>query len=123
MRQQTQYYVAIQPTHGHSVQWEKDGLLIIQEREQYLTDSITCLESNIAVMKRLGTFYSGLVEDPAWPQSIATSTQRSVKDFVAKLDEYIYDLGMQLKRATLALQVAKDRKEIVSIWSFFMPLK
>jgi hypothetical protein len=96
------------------VTWERDGLLYIQEREQYLTDSITCVESNIAVMKRLGTFYKDLVEDPSWPKSEVEAAKMNVKEFVAQLDEYMYDLEMQLKRANQALRLAKDRKDIVS---------
>ncbi|KAK1751005.1 hypothetical protein QBC47DRAFT_351783 [Echria macrotheca] len=105
----TQYYVLI----PDDVTWERDGLLYIQEREQYLTDSITCVESNIAVMKRLGTFYTDLVEDPSWPKSEVLAAKTNVKEFVAQLDEYMYDLEMQLKRANQALRLAKDRKDIL----------
>ncbi|KAK5659158.1 hypothetical protein OQA88_1248 [Cercophora sp. LCS_1] len=109
----TQQYVNIQASAENGVRWDRDGLIIVQDREQYLTDTITCLESNIAVMKRLGTFYTALVEDPAWPQADAAAAKWSVKEFVSQLDEYIYDISMQLKRANLALQIAKDRKEIL----------
>lgn len=108
--------MAIQPAPGYNIQWRRDGLLIIQEREQYLTDSITCLESNIAVINRLCAFYTNLVGDPAWPQDYVELARRSVREFVAQLGEFVYDLEMQLKRATLALQVAKDRKDIVSFF-------
>src|SRR6188474_1101472 len=109
---QTQHYVVIDP--DHLVQWDKNGMLVIQGRVEHLTDTITCVESNIAVMKRLQSFYADLVDDPAWPQNDILAYRRIVREFSSQLDEHIYDLSMQLKRATLALQIAKDRKEIVS---------
>jgi len=65
-------------------------------------------------MNRLCTFCINFVEDPAWPQGYAGLAIHSVREFVSQLGEYVYDLEMQLKRASLALRVAKDRKEIVS---------
>ncbi|KAK0729526.1 hypothetical protein B0H67DRAFT_559020 [Lasiosphaeris hirsuta] len=104
----TQHYAVVGPG---PVEWDQSGLMVIQERERYLTNTITCLESNIAVMSRLKSFYTSLIEDPAWPQSDVAAVGRAVGEFAVQLDEYVYDISGQLKRANLALQTAKDRKE------------
>src|ERR1051325_10554986 len=114
--QQTQYYVAIREQNSkYPIRWNKDGLLIIQEREDYLTDTTTCLESNLAIFRRLVQFYTSLVRDPLdqWSKKDMAEARRMVRDFASELDEHAYDVEMQLKRATLALKVAKERKEIV----------
>lgn len=103
--------------------WKPDGLVIIQDREDLLNDTITALESNKAIMARLKRFYIDLIEDIDWSQLESDATKaeeakekaiRNVKDFNSSLDEYIYDSEMQIHRAKLAMQLAKDRKEIVS---------
>jgi hypothetical protein len=65
-------------------------------------------------MNRLQSFYKDLVDSPAWPQNEISEYTWAVRDFASQLGEHIYDLSMQLKRANIALQIGKDRKEIVS---------
>ena len=110
---QTQSYVTISP--NRDFEWDKTGMLVIQQHTEHLTDTITCIESNIAIMNRFQSFYTDLVEDPAWPQPDIVAYKHAVKEFVSQLAEHLYDLSMQLKRANLALQqMGKDRKDIAS---------
>ena len=71
------------------------------------------LESNVAVMKQLRSFYQDLVNDEDFPAAEQVRATREVKYFVSRLDEYIYDINLQITRAQLAAQLVKDRKEIV----------
>ena len=89
-------------------------MLFIQKEIENLTDAVTCIESNIAVQTRCQRLYTDLIGDPAWPQSDIRAYGQTVKDFVSQVDEHVYDLSMQLQRANLALQMGKDRKDIVS---------
>lgn len=89
-------------------------MLVIQTHIDHLTDTVTCIESNVAIMKRFQSFYTDLVDDPSWPQTDIVAYKHAVKEFVSQLGEHVYDLSMQLNRANLTLQIGKDRKDIVS---------
>ncbi|KAK0743530.1 hypothetical protein B0T18DRAFT_439395 [Schizothecium vesticola] len=95
------------------VDWDKTGMLVIQKHIDHLTDTLTCIESNVAITNRFQSFYTDLVDDPAWPQADIVAYKHAVKEFVSQLGEHLYDLSMQLKRANLALQIGKDRKDIL----------
>ncbi|KAK4451108.1 hypothetical protein QBC34DRAFT_58067 [Podospora aff. communis PSN243] len=107
----TQHYVIINP--DRDVRWDRNGMLVIQNLIEHLTDTVTCIESNIAIMNRLQSFYKDLVDNPAWPQNEISEYKWAVREFASQLGEHIYDLSMQLKRANIALQIGKDRKEIL----------
>jgi uncharacterized protein YaaR (DUF327 family) len=89
-------------------------MLVIQKHIEHVTDTITCIESNIAIMNRFQSFYADLLQDPARQGSDIARYKQAVKDFASQLREHVYDLSMQLKRANLTLQIGKDRKDIVS---------
>ena len=46
------------------------------------------LESNVAIQKRLRSFYQDLVENEHFPGAERDVAKQNVKDFVSKLDEY-----------------------------------
>ncbi|KAK3392809.1 hypothetical protein B0H63DRAFT_2043 [Podospora didyma] len=96
-----------------NINWMPEALVITQLREEYLLDSITALDSNVAILNRLGAFYKGLIQDPAWPQAELAAAQHCVSEFVSQLEEYTYDMGTHLKRARLTAQRSKDRKDIL----------
>lgn len=112
LQKTTQSYVTI--SLDRHFEWDKTGMLVIQKHIEHLTDTITCIESNIAIMNRFQSFYTDLVEDPEWPQTDIIAYKHAVKEFVSQLGEHLYDLSMQLKRANLALHVGKDRKDILT---------
>ena len=89
-------------------------MLVIQIHIDHLTDTLACIESNVAIMNRFQSFYTDLVGDPAWPQADIVAYKHAVEEFVSQIGEHLYDLSMQLKRANLAIQIGKDRKDLVS---------
>ena len=110
---QTRHFIAIQNS-DNSIYWEPGALNLTQEREEKIKDTLMALESNVAVKRRLRSFYQDLVNNPHFPAAERGAAKYHVKEFVSKLDEYIYDINLQITRARLAAQLAKERKEMVS---------
>jgi hypothetical protein len=79
------------------------------------------LESNVAILTRLRTFYSDLVNDENFPTAYRSQAQRDVREFTSRIDEYIYDITLQITRAKLVAQLAKDRKDMVCNPTFTLP--
>ena len=87
------------------------------QKAQFLEDKVNeammIVESNIEVITRLGTYYSGLVKNPLFP--IDQSCAADVHAFTTQLDDMICDLKIQVSRAKLLVRTTTDRKTLVRL--------
>jgi hypothetical protein len=71
------------------------------------------LESNADNLKSLVRFYENLVADECFPDPDRKDCQRSAKRFAAQVNELIYDINTQSRRAGVLAKIVADRKVIV----------
>lgn len=95
-------------------QWRSGAIVIIQEREDKLRETLMALQSNAEIMTRLNHFYSEIVEDYKFPSSHQVESRRLVKKFSSQSEEHLYDVQGQISRAEGLLTLISDRKQIVS---------
>jgi hypothetical protein len=86
----------------------------VQLYEDKTNEAIMALESNAEIMKSLQTFYSGIVEDQNFPPSERDVCTRKARDFISRMDEFVYDTKTLIARAKSLAKVASDRKTVVS---------
>lgn len=73
------------------------------------------LEANVDVMKSLCKFYIDLKTNRHFPKRLKDECGEDIQAFVAQVEDMIYDLKMQIARATVLVKITNDRKEIVSM--------
>ncbi|KAI0104319.1 hypothetical protein GGR51DRAFT_549558 [Nemania sp. FL0031] len=87
--------------------------LRVQEYEEQIMEAVMVMESNIKIMESILSSYKTLVEDPDFPSGEVALCRKSLKMFSMRMDEFIYDLQMQVDRGKILSQITKDRKNIV----------
>lgn len=95
-------------------EWRSGAIVIIQEREDKLRETLMALQSNTDIIKRLNRFYSELVDDHDFPSCHQVESSKLVRKFSAQLEEHLHDTEGQISRAQGLLTLISDRKQIVS---------
>ncbi|KAJ4385510.1 hypothetical protein N0V93_009938 [Gnomoniopsis smithogilvyi] len=94
-------------------EWRSGAIVIIQEREDKLRETLMALQSNADIITRLGHFYRELVEDCNFPSAHRVESQRLVKKFSGQSEEHLHDIEGQISRAQGLLTLISDRKQIL----------
>lgn len=97
-------------------QWRSGAIVIIQEPEVKLRETLMALQSNADIVTRLGNFYSELVEDHNFPSVPLAESQRLLKKFSGQSGEHLHDVQGQISRAQGLLTPVSDRKAINCKW-------
>jgi len=69
-------------------------------------------ESNTEVLESLKMFYGNVVENTGFPTK--DENKHDISQFKEQLQEMINDSKLQINRAKLLLQIASNRKSLVS---------
>ncbi len=70
------------------------------------------LEANAAVLTAIADYYANLVQNQSFP--LRTGNEANVKIFVAQVRDAVSDCKMQSARAKLLVEIATERKTLVS---------
>lgn len=73
------------------------------------------LEANNDIMKSLGNFYDGLLKNDAFDDHLKRDCREDIRDFVAQIDDMIYEANMQIRRAKLLVKITADRKGLARV--------
>ncbi|TLD20995.1 hypothetical protein E2P81_ATG08659 [Venturia nashicola] len=99
--------------HGHAFeQYNPQHIQDIQRRQDKINEIAMVLEANVDVMKSLCKFYTDLKSNRHFPQYLKESCDEDILTFTAQVEDMIYDLKMQIARATVLVKITNDRKEI-----------
>ncbi|QDS74919.1 hypothetical protein FKW77_004190 [Venturia effusa] len=100
--------------HGHSYeQYCPQHIQDIQRRQDKINEIVMVLEANVDVMKSLCKFYTDLQSNRHFPQELKDSCGEDILAFSAQIEDMMYDLKMQVARATVLVKITNDRKEII----------
>ncbi|TID14704.1 hypothetical protein E6O75_ATG08850 [Venturia nashicola] len=100
--------------HGHAFeQYNPQHIQDIQRRQDKINEIAMVLEANVDVMKSLCKFYTDLKSNRHFPQYLKESCDEDILTFTAQVEDMIYDLKMQIARATVLVKITNDRKEII----------
>jgi hypothetical protein len=72
------------------------------------------LESNAYIMESLSKSYQSLMDEEGFPTAEKDLVSKNVKNFCSQLQELVYEIRMQVRRAKILAKTAADRKAIVS---------
>ena len=71
------------------------------------------LEANLKILTTLSKFYSNLMAHRDFPDTLKTSCEDQLSDFLSQLDEITAEFDMQIARAKLLVNIISDRKQLV----------
>lgn len=101
--------------HGQAYeQYKPEHIQDVQRRQDKINEILMVLEANVDVMKSLCKFYTDLKTNQHFPKALKDSCSEDIMAFAAQVEDMIYDLKMQIARATVLVKITSDRKEIVS---------
>jgi hypothetical protein len=69
------------------------------------------METNLAVMESLRTFYKEVCSSRAFPW--IQNCQDDVDEFSTEIKAMVYDLEMHISRGTVLVKISNDRKALV----------
>jgi len=84
----------------------------IQQQEEKIQKAVMLQESNTEVLESLKAFYGNVVENAGFPTK--DENKEDLSQFKEQLQEMINDSKLQISRAKLLLQIASNRKSLVS---------
>ena len=90
--------------------WEVQQLQYWQDKTKA---AVMILEFNAKIVKALQSFYSNLITQKDFPDTLKTACENYLYTFFSQLDEIIGDFDMQITRAKLLVNTISDRKELV----------
>jgi hypothetical protein len=94
------------------LRYRPEDIQDVQNYEDRTNEVIMVLEANNDVLIAIRNFYEGLVHHPDFP--LGAACRQDVATFAIQLNELIYDVKMQIRRAKLLVQITEDRKNLVS---------
>jgi hypothetical protein len=109
--------MAVYGPRGHEDAYEQyrpQHIQDIQRRQDKINEIVMVLEANVDVMKSLCKFYTDLKTNRHFPQALKDACGEDILAFTAQVEDMMYDLKMQIARATVLVKITNDRKEIVS---------
>lgn len=71
------------------------------------------LEANNDIMQSLSKFYDTLLKNDAFDAVLKVQCKEDVRDFVAQINDMMYDANMQIRRGKLLVKITADRKALV----------
>ena len=95
------------------VVWKSGLLGTVQEYEEKAIEVLMALGSNLEILIRLQTFYNNLA-DGGLPKRERGPAKGIVRQFAARVDEFMSDLQTQISRVRVLEKNVADRKTIVS---------
>jgi hypothetical protein len=110
--------MAVYGPRGHGDAYEHykpQHIQDIQRRQDKINEIVMVLEANVDVMKSLCKFYTDLKTNRHFPQALKDACGEDILAFTAQVEDMMYDLKMQIARATVLVKITNDRKEIVSL--------
>jgi hypothetical protein len=85
----------------------------LQHWQDKTHEAVMVIESNIAVMASLSKFYTNLLVNKDFPDTLKNTCEEQTRTFIAHLDETTNDFKMQGSRAGLLANIISDRKELI----------
>jgi Mg2+ and Co2+ transporter CorA len=90
--------------------WEIQDL---QHWQDKANEAVMVLEANAKILRTLRKFYSSLVAQKDFPDTLRRSCGDDLAAFFSQLDEITAEFDMQLARAKLLVNIISDRKQLV----------
>jgi hypothetical protein len=108
------------PGHVH-YEYTVDNIQDLQSWLDKANEAIMVLEANTEVVSSLQRYYRALAERRDFPQSLKDNCRDDITEFLAHLDEVVYDFKAHAARAKLLASSVRDRRELVGSIPQFEP--
>jgi hypothetical protein len=92
-------------------------LMFVQDDEKRSREAIMVLESNHDNLVYLGNFYKSIVENDEFPGGERQVCEKYRKKFEQRLNEYVYDLRLQIRRSKVLHENMASARDLVNNFS------
>ncbi|KAI4708510.1 hypothetical protein J4E89_006566 [Alternaria sp. Ai002NY15] len=94
-------------------QYEAWDIQDLQYWQDESNKAVMVLDANAKILTTLRKFYSNLMAHKDFPDTLKTSCEDQLSDFLSQLDEITAEFDMQIARAKLLVNIISDRKQLV----------
>jgi len=102
--------------------YKPKDLQAVQHYEDKANEAMMVLEANVEVLLSLQGFYERLVKRKDFPKPLRDSCEEGLLNFVAQLQDRIYDSKMHISRTKLLVRITADRKSLVGLLTVYTVL-